>query len=234
MLAALRTPPRNVVLSRCRDFRALGLLLADLAPWLRELPGASGSTEVARAFASAWGAATGGSAEVAMAQRIYQLDAVAPVVGVAGRLRRVTGDDRSLLVDWIEDFSRCESAITHDDAGQVADRFLGADYRARGLYFWDVAGQPVAMVGHSGPTPRGMRIGPVYTPPRHRRRGYASAATAALSQALLDSGRRFCFLYTDLANPTSNHIYQQIGYRPVADASQYRFAVDFAVDLTVH
>lgn len=225
VLAALRTPPRNVVLSRCGDSEALDLLILDLTPWLRELPGASGPTEVADAFATAWRGATGGTTVVAMAQRIYKLDGVVPVGGVPGRLRPATYGDRSLLVDWLEDFSKCESAITHDDAEQVADRFLRADFQSRGMFIWEADRQPVAMVGHSGPTPHGMRIGPVYTPPEHRRKGYASAATAALSQRLLDSGRQFCFLYTDLANPTSNHIYQAIGYRRVADSTQYRFAI---------
>lgn len=52
---------------------------------------------------------------------------------------------------------------------------------------------------------------------------YASALTAAASQDQLDAGRTYCFLFTDLANPTSNHIYQQIGYEPVSDVNMYRF-----------
>ena len=72
----------------------------------------------------------------------------------------------------------------------------------------------------SSPTPNGIRVGPVYTPPQRRGRGYASALTAAVSAALLHDGRRFCFLFTNLANPTSNAIYQAIGYRPVADVAQ--------------
>lgn len=92
-----------------------------------------------------------------------------------------------------------------------------------GMYVWDVAGMVVAMAGHSGPTPHGMRVGPVYTPQDLRGRGYASALVAALSQMLLDGGRQFCFLFTDLANPTSNHIYQTIGYEPVTDVDNYRF-----------
>ena len=64
----------------------------------------------------------------------------------------------------------------------------------------------------------------MYTPPEQRGHGYASAATAALSQLLLERGRRFCFLFTDLANPTSNHIYQTIGYQPVCDVDIYHFA----------
>ncbi len=60
------------------------------------------------------------------------------------------------------------------------------------------------------------RIGPVYTPAQHRRRGYAGAAVAQVSQALLDEGARVC-LFTDQANPTSNHIYTELGFRPVVD-----------------
>src|ERR671932_2648937 len=72
-----------------------------------------------------------------------------------------------------------------------------------GYHVWH-DGRPVSLAGYSGPTPNGIRVGPVYTPPEHRRRGYASACVAALSQLLLDGSRRFCFLFTDLANPTSN------------------------------
>jgi predicted GNAT family acetyltransferase len=68
-----------------------------------------------------------------------------------------------------------------------------------------------------GWSPHGARVGGVYTPPHLRRRGYATTCVAALSQYLLDSGRRYCFLYTDLSNPTSNAIYMRIGYHAVAD-----------------
>jgi predicted GNAT family acetyltransferase len=80
------------------------------------------------------------------------------------------------------------------------------------------------MVGFGGETPSGIRISWVYTPPSRRRQGYASALVAAMSQKLLDEGRKFCFLYTDLANPTSNSIYQRLGYQPVGDSMYYAFA----------
>jgi hypothetical protein len=79
------------------------------------------------------------------------------------------------------------------------------------------------LAGWGGRTPNGIRIGPVYTPPDRRRRGYGSAVTAAVSAAKLAAGRQFCFLYTDLANPTSNKIYMDIGYEPVCDAVDYAF-----------
>ena len=79
------------------------------------------------------------------------------------------------------------------------------------------------MAGASGRTPNGIRVGAVYTPPEKRRRGYASALVAALSQEQLDGGKKFCFLYTELANATSNKIYQQVGYEPVSDVDEYGF-----------
>jgi len=86
-----------------------------------------------------------------------------------------------------------------------------------------VAGETVSMAGASGQTPSGIRINWVYTPNHLRGRGYASAIVATLSQKLLEEGRQFCFLYTDLANPTSNSIYQRIGYVPVCDSAQHTF-----------
>ena len=90
-----------------------------------------------------------------------------------------------------------------------------------GLVVWDDGG-PVSLAGFGGPTPNGIRLGPVYTPPDKRGRGYASGARPPASRLLLASGR-FCFLFTDLANPTSNSIYQQVGYRPVTDVDQWLF-----------
>ena len=78
-------------------------------------------------------------------------------------------------------------------------------------------------IGWGGQTPNGVRIGPVYTPPELRRRGYASALTASVSARMLAAGRRFCFLYTDLENQTANRIYGDIGYEPVCDSVDYAF-----------
>jgi uncharacterized protein len=110
---------------------------------------------------------------------------------------------------------------TRDEAIGAADRWIAG--RSRQLYVWEDGGRIVSMVGAGGETPNGIRIGPVYTPPECRGRGYATSLTAATSQDQLGRGRRFCFLFTDLANPTSNRIYQRIGYQPVCDVDQYRF-----------
>ncbi|MBI4729574.1 MAG: GNAT family N-acetyltransferase [Acidobacteria bacterium] len=221
---AIMTPPHNLALSMARDDAA-----RDLADRIHETglapPGVSGPANEARIFAERWVERGGGSFARTMAQRIYRLTAVRPPGGVAGSLRPASRGDLDLLTEWLIAFAG-EAGIPgpqHDPAW-ARDR---AEWSLRGdregLALWETRGVPVSLAGFSGPTPNGIRVGPVYTPPARRRRGYASACVAALSASLLESGFRFCFLYTDLANPTSNAIYQRIGYEPVCDADMYRF-----------
>jgi predicted GNAT family acetyltransferase len=133
--------------------------------------------------------------------------------------------DTGLLVRWADAFT--DEALPVGSPGDnqafVRARLDGFAAGRSGLFLWEDGGRPVSLVGFGGSTPNGARVGPVYTPPPFRRRGYASALTAAVSAWLLDHGRRECFLYTDLANPTSNAIYAAIGYEPVCDSKEYRF-----------
>jgi predicted GNAT family acetyltransferase len=92
-----------------------------------------------------------------------------------------------------------------------------------GLWVSRVGGVPVSLAGFGGRTPHGIRVGPVYTPPEHRRHGYATELVAEMTKHLLTGDRRFCFLYTDLSNPTPNAIYERIGYRIVCESTEYAF-----------
>jgi predicted GNAT family acetyltransferase len=128
-------------------------------------------------------------------------------------------DDIDLVIEMIESF-RTEIGETHPESTrQVASERIADN----ALVFWETDGQPVSMAGFKGRTPNGIRIVLVYTPPALRGRGYASSLVAVLSQHLLDTGRKFCFLYTDLANPTSNKIYRDVGYEYVADSIRIHF-----------
>jgi predicted GNAT family acetyltransferase len=130
--------------------------------------------------------------------------------------------DRELIANWIHAFML--EALEEDDrpgSEEAADRWIAG--RGRSLYVWETDGALVSLTGITGQTPHGIRVGPVYTPPDLRGRGFASALVAEVSQAQLDSGRRFVFLFTDLANPTANRIYQAIGYEPVRDIDVYEY-----------
>jgi uncharacterized protein len=202
---------------------ALQQLVADLAGDIPDLSGVLGPSAVAEAFAWRWAERRGRLARRGMATRIFQLDTVTPAPAVAGALRPATAADLDLLVSWVAAFTRETGQRGEADEAR-ARAGVSRTIAAGGLHLWEVEGAgPVSMANSTGATPSGIRINMVYTPPELRRRGYASACVGALSQAMLDAGRRFCFLYTDLANPTSNHIYQELGYRPVADADTYDF-----------
>jgi predicted GNAT family acetyltransferase len=173
-------------------------------------------------FAERWTKSTKRAHHLKTAERIFQLTTVIPPPRVGGRMRTATPDDQGLVTTWFAAFIR--EALREDGsaAGTVAELWLSAPDRT--LYLWE-DGPVVSMCGAAGRTPSGTRIGAVYTPPELRGRGYASNCVAAASRAQLDAGRRHCFLYTDLANPTSNHIYREIGYEPVCDVDEYRFDV---------
>jgi predicted GNAT family acetyltransferase len=215
--AALQVGRYPAVLSRAEpeDVRAIAALVRQARP---SITGFVGPKETAAAFADIWQRETGERAVVHMQQRLYQLTAVEPVPAAPGQLREATEADRALLTRWMERF-----LIDVGMAGGGADspQLFDQRLKARSLFVWD-DGEPASMASWSGRTTHGVRVNFVYTPPEKRGRGYATACVAALSQRLLAEGCAFCCLFTDLANPTSNSIYQRIGYRPVCDSAEYR------------
>jgi hypothetical protein len=217
---ALRTPPFRLVLSETDDARAVDVIARDTLAL--DLPGAQGPVDIVRAFVAARHSAGGPAAQRQLGERIYRLRDVSPPRPVPGVMRPARPADRDLVAQWVYDFEF--EALGEDDraeADAAADRWIAG--RGRTLFLWDLDGKAVSLTGVGGPTPHGIRIGPVYTPPDRRGRGYASALVAAVTQAQLDAGKTFVFLFTDLANPTSNRIYQAIGYEPVTDFDVYLF-----------
>lgn len=221
--AALQTPPFNLVLARPADDRAVVALADALRDEGVELPGVTGAVPEVDAFADAWNQRSATGSRVRMYQRIYALTEVRLPVAVDGEPRTATEADRDLLLSWVGAFA--EESFG-DSAGPASNAERMVDARLRhgsgSFVLWEVGGEPVSLAGWGG-QPTGARIGPVYTPPEHRNRGYGSAVTAAVSAERLAAGRRFCFLYTDLANPTSNKIHAKIGYKPVCDSIDYVF-----------
>lgn len=219
--AALMTPPFNMVLSCIDETVAWRALADELDRGRVRIPGVTAPAELARDFSEAWAADHGLTAQRTMAERIYRVERVSFPVGVPGSTRIATPADRDVLVAWTDAFLReaMDRADPEEPAAIVDAAFRGT----RTFYLWEHDGRPVSMAGVTGPTPNGIRVGPVYTPPADRGHGFASAVTAAASQAQLDAGRRFVFLFTDVTNPTSNRIYQSIGYEPVIEVDQWGF-----------
>lgn len=222
--AALMTPPNNLlVFSHQPDpSTAFDLLANHLRNWPQRPPGVNGRKEWSQHFAQRWQALTGQRYHVAVELRVFRLEEVVYGLGAApGSMRLATMQDLELASEWMDDFA--QEALPHEAGRNRSQQAVAWRIEQESLFLWEDAGKVVSMAGKSRPTAHGISIGPVYTPPMLRGRGYATAQVAALSQHLLDSGYTFTTLFTDLANPTSNRIYQKIGYQPVCDFTEYLF-----------
>jgi predicted GNAT family acetyltransferase len=211
--AMLHTPPYGVLLTGLPEHAAQSLAEA-LATRGRALPSVNASDRDAAAFAAAWAGLTGVSGQEHRRSRLYVLGELEPPVpGPGGAAREACAADR----DEVESLFTAASAEIGDLAGRPPAGFVQDRLAHGGVTLWENEGAVVSMAAVTRPVAGVVRVGPVYTPPEFRRRGYAGAVTAAVSQAALDRGARGVVLFTDLANPTSNSLYQRLGYRAVQD-----------------
>ncbi|MFF8972290.1 GNAT family N-acetyltransferase [Streptomyces sp. NPDC014995] len=214
-----RTPPYRVNITPLAEEEA-DALAARLAG--HALPGVAAARDTAAAFALAWRRRTGADVRLRQRQRLYRLDELTtPEPAPEGAPRIATAPDRARLVRWFEEFKEELGEHHTQDSGSWADSRLAYG----GITFWETPdGTPVSMAGVTPKVAGQVRVAPVYTPPELRGRGYAGAVTAEVSRAASASGAAEVLLFTDLANPTSNGLYQRIGYRPVTEFAVYEFA----------
>ncbi|MDI1462552.1 GNAT family N-acetyltransferase [Catellatospora sp. KI3] len=168
----------------------------------------------------------GGRVEVRRQTMLYELGELNPPAPVPGRLVPATVDDLALAARWsaafVGDADEQAGRLTHGSMPEMADP---AEVRRRlqagRLWFWvDGSGAPVHLIGCHPPSFGAARVGPVYTPPEQRGRGWAANAVAEVSRRVQAGGARAC-LFTDQANPTSNRLYAALGYRPVAELANF-------------
>ncbi|MEV8509895.1 GNAT family N-acetyltransferase [Actinoplanes sp. NPDC051475] len=212
--AVLCTPPRPPVLSAMSPDAATALagLLGD------DLPGISGPDTAVDAFVAEWQRRTGATAKVHGRQRLYRLgELVQPMPPAPGTPR--VGGPRDLLIRWTAEFFR---EVGEDDP--EVERFVDERLSYGGILTWEADGVPVSMASLTRPESGMVRVQAVYTPPDQRARGYAGAVTTAISRAAREAGATEVVLFTDLANPTSNALYQRLGYVPLEDRTVVEFA----------
>jgi GNAT superfamily N-acetyltransferase len=217
--AFMHTPPFPVVLSAVPATAAAELAARTLAG--RGLNGVNAHHDAAVAFGAAWRESTGGRVDVRTRLRLYRLERLTWPGRPCDGAPRVAGEaDAALLARWFTAFEReANHGSRSDAAAAVRDRLSYG-----GITVWEAGGEPVSIAGISRQVAGMARVGPVYTPPELRGHGYASAVTAAVSQQARGTGAEEVLLYTDLANPVSNSIYQRIGYRPVEDRVELAFS----------
>lgn len=217
--AVILTPPFELLLTVVPD-ASVDELVTELRVREVAVPGVHGEVGLVERFATTWIRGTSCQATTAMKMRLYRLGTLhPPTPPPPGHARRALADDVDLAVRWFRAF--------HDDTGghSVSDESVVRHKIDNGLlWVWeDHTGAVVSLAGRQLTAAGVARVGPVYTPAQHRRRGYGTAVTAACTNDALDCGAQQVVLHTDLSNSTSNTIYQRIGYRPISDRATVRF-----------
>jgi ribosomal protein S18 acetylase RimI-like enzyme len=210
--AFLQTPPYPLLTAPLPEGAATSLIAALTAARLRPASVNLQAPEAAE-FAAAWRESGGGTATALLRSRLFVLGSMQPPdPPPAGAARLAGRDDYDLLIAWHEAF--------HDEAGLAADdphRTVEARLSEGGLQLWEDGGLPVAMAAALPAVAGVARVAGVYTPPQSRRRGYGGGVTTAVTRAAVSAGAADVVLFTDQANPTSNALYQRLGYRPVTE-----------------
>ena len=224
-LAAVMTPPFKLLLS-AGDAGAIPRLVAGVIEAGAPVSGMLGLDDMADAFAEAWRAATGATADPATAMTLYATrEAIVPD-GVPGTFRAAQQDDAG----WVADaYAAFYDEIEAEEHERRVARATAAGMLRRGLvYLWLLDDAPVSMACFRYVTDDGARIAPVWTPPALRGKRYASAAVGQLTDQLLHGGADWCALFADVANPTSNNIYRRLGYNEACGYRVYDFGTPAA------
>jgi RimJ/RimL family protein N-acetyltransferase len=197
-------------------------LAAHLVKGGHSLPYVSADRDTATAFAEAWQRHTGATPTLRTRIRLYRLGTLTPPEPVPEGRGRIAGEqDREQVVRWCGEFCDTVGELPRVDAASWADSRFGD----RHYTFWETPdGTPVSMAAVTSMVAGMVRVDPVYTPAALRGRGYAGAVTVAVSRAALDAGATDVVLYADPDNPTSNALYQRIGYVPISEWAVYDFA----------
>jgi predicted GNAT family acetyltransferase len=219
ILAAVQTPPHNLVLSKASqpDIEKLAEMLANNN---FRFPGIVGPSDVASIFSNKWTQLTGQKSVEYMDQIIYVLKKALLPPPVEGELRPAKAGEAETVAKWMAAFSKDTLPKAEQISGDDAKAKAGEIIKTGRLFVWSVKGKPVSQAIVSG-TDNVARISMVYTPVEERGHGYASATVAHLSQKQLDEGKKLCCLYADARNPVSNSIYRKIGYEFVGRSSLF-------------
>ncbi len=219
---AMMTLPYNLLLSKIIDLKfvdiVVDIIAQDLQQQNKSLTNVNAPIVESQALADKWCFLNNSFYKLKLPLRIFKLEKVELISQAKGNLRVATANDKELLKLWYDAFNLEALGSIESDSESWVERVL----QKGAAYLWEDE-IPVSIACSTRSTTNGIGINMVYTPPEYRKRGYASACVAALSQTLLETGYKFCFLFTDLSNPTSNKIYQEIGYKPVADWNNYSF-----------
>ncbi|MGH7686658.1 MAG: GNAT family N-acetyltransferase [Candidatus Dormibacteria bacterium] len=181
------------------------------------LPGVTGPRDSAGDVAAVLAERTEMHVTENMRMIVHDLPDIHDVPEPPGGTRVAFPNEAPLVAEWMRAFAE-DVRATH---GNIATSVRAAIEQRR-ILLWVDGGVPRSTAARQPAVGGVTRIGAVYTPPEHRGHGYARRLVYEVSRyALGGPGVRTCTLNTDATNPVSNAIYRQIGYRPVAEHSEY-------------
>jgi len=222
-LAGWRTPPFPFGLWASEEIfePALECFLAYLKDKNKEVPGVIAQKYLADRFSTLAKAAFNLESYFTMEQGLYECREVDPSLLGSGTLRQVEPSELELITDWMIAFY--VDVLNREPLRSETRERIATEIELGMYLFYEVEGRPVSAAAFARPMINGITVNMVYTPDEFRRQGHATACVAQLTQKLLKEGWKFTALYTDLNNPTSNSIYQKIGYRRVGESAEIRF-----------
>ena len=225
-LVSIRTPPHDLLISCTDDLDTIDLLINELMQRGETLPGILSFKHAADKFAKIWARKHKLKLELLRNERVYKLEKVAKNTLGSKKFVNATKEYESFILKCAREFMI--EALAETGGEQIDETLISFqkqldEGRSDFFLLLDDKDMPLSMVRKAGKTPNGNFMNFVYTPPHLRRNGYATEVVANISKMLLEEGNKYCFLFRDLSNPTSNNIYQKVGYRPVIDMNHYKF-----------
>jgi uncharacterized protein len=226
-LAAVKVfPHRLVFYTTSTD---LGLLSA-LSNFLKKnsvmLPGVIAPNNLAVSFSEIWAVLNKLNYRIANKERIFELKSRPKAAQTDGFLRKAKMTDIDKISCWVKDFFK--EALKEDKSITECNELVETKIGDNLMFLWEDK-EVVSMAAGTRPTKEGISITFVYTPKEFRKSGYASSCVASLSNQLFTDRYKCITLFTDLSNPTSNLIYQDIGFTKVGDV----YAIDFINKLSI-
>jgi len=224
-LISVMTPPFDLLISYTTDLNSIEILVEELLKRKVSIPGVLSFNEAADKFTKLWCKGNSLESKLLRRERIYKLTKVSEETLGNKQFSVATKPHQPTVLKWAREMMiEALLEVTEEELlrnnNNLKDEFKHKNSQIF-LLFEDKV--PVSMARMAGKTPHGHSINLVYTPPSLRGNGYATECVAKLSKHLLEEGSEYCFLFTDLSNPTSNNIYQKIGFRPIIDENHYKF-----------
>lgn len=220
----LQTPPYNLIVgtSKGADSSEIPTLIKHLKEKNLEFPGVTAISEIAKVFAASWEANYRSKSVIIQSQGIYQLEKLKGCKLADGQMRVAVDKEIDTIAEWIEEFYK---STPHKYSREECIKLAKDMIKKKIVHVWENGAELVSMAAKNRETKNGYVISCVYTPPNRRGHGFATSVVHQLSVRILQE-KKFCFLYTDLSNPTSNYIYQQIGYQFVKESAMYYLSSD--------